>query len=66
MSLVRMSELGYNTILVRDATIAFETPESLSGEWAYKMTINMVESLWGGTTTVDDLRAALEPEITPQ
>lgn len=62
MSLMRMSELGYDTILVRDATIAFETPESLSGEWAYKMAIYMVESLWGRTTTVDDLRAALEPE----
>jgi nicotinamidase-related amidase len=55
-----MAQLDYNIILVRDATIAFETPETLDGEWANKTVINMVESEWGRTTTVDDLRTAFE------
>jgi nicotinamidase-related amidase len=55
-----MSELGYNIVLIRDATLAFETPESLEGEWANVMAITMVEQLWGESTTIDDLRSALE------
>ena len=51
---------GYKIILLRDCTIAFETPESLDGEWALKMAINMVEFQWGCTSTLDDLRIALE------
>jgi nicotinamidase-related amidase len=53
-----MAQLDYNIILIRDATIAFETAETLDGEYANKVVINMVESEWGRTTTVDDLRSA--------
>jgi hypothetical protein len=45
-------------VLIQDVTIAFETPETLDGEWANKSVINMVESEWGRTTTVDDLQTA--------
>ena len=58
--IIKMSELGYNIVLIRDATLAFETPESLEGEWANVMAITMVEQLWGESTTIDDLRSALE------
>jgi len=54
-----MKHLGYKIILLRDCTIAFETPESLDGEWALKMAVNMVEFQWGCTSTLDDLREAL-------
>jgi len=55
VSMMHMRDLGYKTILVRDATIAFETPESLEGEWAHKMAVNIVEFSLDGTVTVDDL-----------
>ena len=58
--IIKMSERGYNIVLIRDATLAFETPESLEGEWANVMAITMVEQLWGESTTIDDLRSALE------
>ncbi|WP_196213987.1 cysteine hydrolase family protein [Methanolobus vulcani] len=56
--IIKMSELGYNVILIRDCTIAYETPETLEGEWANKVSINMVESQFGSTTTLNDLQKA--------
>ena len=56
--IVKMSELGYNVILIRDCTIAMETPETLEGEWANKVSVNMVESQFGSTTTLKDLLVA--------
>jgi nicotinamidase-related amidase len=53
-----MSQLDYNIILVRDATIAMETAETLDGEWANKVVINMIESEWGRSTTLADLQTA--------
>lgn len=60
MGMIEMHFAGYTTMLLRDCTIAFETPESLDGEWANKITINTVEHQLDGTITIDDLRAALE------
>lgn len=59
VSMMRMDELGYNTILVRDATIGIETAESLEGEWAHKMAVAFVESNFEGTTTVEGIQNAL-------
>lgn len=57
--IIKMKERGYDIILIRDCTIAFETPESLNGEWANRMAINMVESSLGQTTTLEELRASI-------
>lgn len=52
-----MKPLGYNIILLRDCTIAFEeTPESLT----YHEAISKIEANWGSTSTLDDLKEALE------
>lgn len=48
----------YNIIIVRDCTLAYETPKTLKGQWANEVVINMVEAQWGSSTTLDDLRAA--------
>ncbi len=53
-----MAELDYNIIVIRDATIAEETAETLDGEWANKVVINMIESEWGRSTTLADLQTA--------
>lgn len=55
-----MKPLGYNIILLRDCTIAFEkTPESLEGGWKYREAISKIEANWGSTSTLDDFKAAL-------
>lgn len=58
--IIKMRELGYNIILVRDCTIAVEMPESLDGQWANKIAVNMIETQWGETTTLEDLEAAFK------
>jgi nicotinamidase-related amidase len=58
--IIKMRELGYNIILFRDCTIAFETPDSLNGKWANKIIINTVEHQWGETTTLEDLQKAFD------
>lgn len=45
----------YDILLVRDCTIAYETPETYEGEWANKVFVNTVERLCGMTTTSDDI-----------
>lgn len=50
---------GFNVILVRDATIAVESPESLSEEWEKRMAIHFVEINLGSTTTVLDFSYAV-------
>ena len=61
--IIRMRELGYDIILLRDCTIAFEMPDSLDDEWANRVTINTIEHQWGETTTLDDLQTAFgEPQ----
>ncbi|MBI4403052.1 MAG: cysteine hydrolase [Deltaproteobacteria bacterium] len=50
---------GYEIIVVRDATTASETPETREGEWARKVSLNMVERYMGSTTTLADLATAL-------
>lgn len=58
--IIKMRELGYNIILVRDCTIAVEMPESLDGQWANKIAVNMIETQWGRTTTLEDLEASFK------
>ena len=53
------ARLGFDVILVRDASLALETGESLAEQWAHAMTCTMVELNWGRTTTVSDVQAAL-------
>jgi nicotinamidase-related amidase len=58
VGIIQMHQLGYRIILVRDCTIAIETPETLDGEWVNKATINTFEHEWGETTTLTDLQQA--------
>lgn len=58
--IIRMSQLGYDIILVRDCTIAFEMPETLDSKAANLVTINLVENQFGETTTLEDLQAAFK------
>lgn len=60
VGIINMSRRGYNTILLRDCTKAVETPESSEGEWARKMAVHMVECNWGSSSTLQELKNALE------
>jgi nicotinamidase-related amidase len=55
-----MKRIGYDIILVRDCTIAFEMPETLDSEAANLVIINLIENQFGATTTLDDLKTALQ------
>lgn len=59
IGMIQAKGQNFNVILVRDATIAVETPESLDGEWAHKMAVRFVELNFGYTTTVEDFRIAV-------
>jgi nicotinamidase-related amidase len=59
IGMIQAKGQNFNVILVRDATIAVETPESLYGEWAHKMAVRFVELNFGYTTTVEDFRIAV-------
>jgi nicotinamidase-related amidase len=58
--ILQMAQRGYKCIILRDCTVAIETPQTLEGEWIKFAMINMVEDQYGGSTTLDDLRRALE------
>lgn len=60
IGILNMYQFGYEIILVRDCTIAFESPETLNGEWTNKAAIYKVELQWGSTTTLDNLQKAFE------
>jgi len=57
IGIIRM-EPDFDVIFVRDASLAFETPESLDGEWGHKMAVNYVR-INSHTTTVAKVIAAI-------
>ncbi|MCC7494689.1 MAG: isochorismatase family protein [Fimbriimonadaceae bacterium] len=54
-----MSERGYNTVLLRDATLAIEAAETWQSRQLTAAAVLAVEMLWGVTATTSDLRQAL-------
>lgn len=56
VGLLRMYLNGFNTLLIRDCTIAFEMPETLKEEWCKKVAINIIEHPFGSTTTLNDIQ----------
>ncbi len=56
--MLAMKGRGYNIVLVRDCTLAYETPETLGGEWNNKAMATLVETSLGATTTLEDIREA--------
>ncbi len=61
IGIVPVSQLHkYNIILLRDCSIAFETPETLAGKWTRKVITNLIETQFGRSTTTDELRTSFE------
>jgi hypothetical protein len=57
---LEMSRKGFrNIIVVRDATIGSEMPDTLVNEYFKQWALFEVERKYGGTTTISDLRACL-------
>ena len=59
LGMLEMQKRGFNTILVRDASVAKETKESLAGEWFHKGVVQFVELNVGATITSADVQAAV-------
>lgn len=52
--IVETSRQKINTILIRDAAVGYETPETLGAEWAHFTAINIVDAQFGGSITTHD------------
>ena len=59
LGMLEMQKQGFNTILVRDASIAKETDQSIAGEWFHKAAIHFVEINFGSTVTAAEIQAAV-------
>jgi hypothetical protein len=59
LGMLEMQKRGFNTILARDASIAFETDESVAGEWFHQATVHFVEINLGATVTAAEIQAAV-------
>ena len=59
LGMLEMRKRGFETTLVRDASAARETPESLEGEWHHRAAIHFIEINGGTTTTTAELQAAV-------
>lgn len=55
IGIYEMKKFNYTLILLRDATLGYETPETLEGEWALKVGINIVEAQFGYSALGSDL-----------
>lgn len=56
--IVKMYELGYEIIIIRDCSIAFEMPETLESEMFHTAAVHTVERLFGKSTTLKDFQRA--------
>ena len=59
LGMLEMHKRGFNTILVRDASVAKESKDSLAGEWFHKAAVHFIELNFGMTTTASDIQAAV-------
>jgi hypothetical protein len=59
LGMLEMNKRGFNTILVRDGSIASETDESLAGEWFHKAAVHFVEINFGATVTAAEIQVAV-------
>jgi hypothetical protein len=59
VGMLEMQKRGFNTILVRDASLAKESVESVAGEWFHKATVHFVELNFGASTTSEEIQAAV-------
>jgi nicotinamidase-related amidase len=57
---LEMRKLGFNTIFLRDASIAYETEESIHGEWFHKAMVHFIEINGGATASLTELQSAIE------
>lgn len=59
VGMVEMQKRGFSTILVRDASAARESEESMAEGWFHKAAVHFVELNLGATTTAAEVQAAV-------
>jgi len=50
-----MRKFGFDIVVVRDCTAAFEYGPTAKGEWCKRVTIHLIEEDYGSSTTLSDL-----------
>ena len=58
IGLLHMQNRGFELALVRDASLAMETPDTLAGEWMHAAMVNFVELNLAATVTAREMSAA--------
>lgn len=58
IGVINMWREGFGIVVVRDASIAIETPETFGGQWSHQVMMDFVEGSLGATATVNDIREA--------
>jgi nicotinamidase-related amidase len=59
LGMLEMHKKGFRTILVRDASLAIESEESVAGEWFHKAAVRFVELNFGESTTCAEVQAGV-------
>lgn len=63
---INMSEYyNYKSIIIRDATIAYEMPETFEKELSKKVAIDIIETYLGYSTTLQDFEDAINNKQVP-
>lgn len=61
IGMIEMRKQGFRVVLVRDASLAKETPSSESGQWAHKSMVQFIELSLGASVALSDLQRATRP-----
>jgi nicotinamidase-related amidase len=61
--MIEMQKRGFSTILVRDASAASESPESIADEWFHRAAVHLIELNGGKTTTSVDIKGAVDAAV---
>lgn len=58
IGMIEMQKQGFQVVLVRDASLAKETPSSAPGQWAHKGMVQFIELSLGASVALADLQRA--------
>lgn len=61
IGMIEMHKQGFRVVLVRDASLAKESPSSAPGQWAHKGMVQFIELSLGASVALADLQRAIRP-----
>ena len=65
LGMLAMKKRDFSVALVRDASLASETKESVRGHWLHRSVVNLIESQIGATVSAAEVQAAVAEAVLP-